>query len=116
MLPDPHFLFPAAAIPPVLGIFVLIFLAAITLLKGRRTPANRLFAVLCLMGALNNTDLAALSLVADRGRLLSFERLIYVVFVFCLPVYVQFVHRLLGIPGRRWLEFLAWIVGLDCCR
>ncbi len=111
MLPDPYSTFPAVAIPPVLGIFVLVFLAAITLLKGRRTPASRLFAVLCLMGILNNADLAALSLVADRDRVLSFERLIYFIFVFSLPVYVQFVHRLLEIAGRRWLERLAWIVG-----
>lgn len=112
MLPDPHCIFSASAIPPVLGIFVLVFLAAITLLKGRRTPANRLFAVLCMMGVLNNTDLAVLCLVADGDRVLSIERLVYTVFVFSLPVYVQFVHRLLGIPGRRWLERLAWIVGL----
>ncbi|MGV8081096.1 MAG: ATP-binding protein [Syntrophales bacterium] len=111
MLPDPRHLSHAAAIPPILGIFVLVFLFAITLLKGRRTPVNRLFAVLCLMGALNNADIALLSLVADGDRMLAIERWIYVAFVFSLPVYIQFVHRLLGITARRWLEHLAWLLG-----
>lgn len=111
MLPDPRHLSHAAAIPPILGIFVLVFLFAITLLKGRRTPVNRLFAVLCLMGALNNADIALLSLVTDGDRMLAIERWIYVAFVFSLPVYIQFVHRLLGITARRWLERLAWLFG-----
>ncbi|PKN34478.1 MAG: hypothetical protein CVU61_08185 [Deltaproteobacteria bacterium HGW-Deltaproteobacteria-19] len=111
MLLDPQQISYPAFIPPALGIFVLVFLSAITLLKGRRTPANRLFAVLCLMGALNNTDIALLSLVADGDRMIAIERWIYVAFVFSLPVYIQFVHRLLGITGRRWLERFAWILG-----
>ncbi|NPU83775.1 MAG: GAF domain-containing protein [Syntrophaceae bacterium] len=111
MLPDPRYIAYATAIPPVLGFFVLVFLTAVTLLKGRRTPANRLFAVLCLLGALNNADLAMLSLITDGERVLAVERLIYVVFVFSLPVYIQFVHRLLGIMGRRWTERLAWLLG-----
>jgi two-component system NtrC family sensor kinase len=30
------------------------------------------------------------------------------VFVFSLPVYIQFVHYFLGISRRRWLEYLAY--------
>jgi len=112
MIPDPCRIPYAVVTPPVLGFFVLVFLSVVTLLKGRRNPVSRLFAVLCLLGALNNADLVLLNSIADRKLALAVERLIYAAFVFSLPVYIQFVHRLLGVAGRKGLERLAYLFSL----
>jgi two-component system NtrC family sensor kinase len=112
MFTDPDRIPYAVVIPPVLGFCVLVFLAAVTLLRGRRSPANQLFALLCLLGALNNADLAILSLVAERKAVIAAQRSIYVAFVFSLPVYIQFVHRLLGVARRSWLERTAYLFSL----
>ena len=67
----------AYTIPPVLGFSVLFFLSIISLLRGRKGPANTLFAALCFLGALINADVALVSLIPDKGLALKIDRFIY---------------------------------------
>ncbi|MCX5841573.1 MAG: ATP-binding protein, partial [Deltaproteobacteria bacterium] len=102
----------AFVIPPILGFFVLIFLSLISFLRGPRRPTNILFAVICFMGSLINADVALVSIIPDKTLALTLDRMIYFLFVFSLPIYLQFVHTFLYITGRRWVERLAYLFSL----
>ncbi|MDI9569958.1 MAG: ATP-binding protein [Pseudomonadota bacterium] len=97
-----------SVIPPVLGFFVLTGLSLLSILRGGKNPTNLLFAAICFMGALINADVALVNLIADKRLAIAIDRFTYVVFVFSLPIYIQFVHRLLEIGERRWLEYAAY--------
>ena len=102
----------AYTIPPLLGFSVFLFLSIISLLRGRKGPANTLFAALCFLGALINADVALVSLIPDKGLALKIDRFIYFFFVFSLPVFIKFVHTFVGITKRVWLEYLAYLSSL----
>ena len=102
----------AFVIPPILGFFVLIFLSLISFLRGPRRPTNLLFAVICFMGSLINADVALVSIIPNKTLALRLDRIIYLLFVFSLPIYIQFVHTFLHITGRRWVERLAYLFSL----
>jgi len=103
----------AFVIPPVLGFFVLTFLCLLSFLRGPRRSTNILFAGMCLMGALINLDVAMISILPDKTLALNLERIIYVVFVFSPPIYIQFVHVFLRLKSRRWLEMGAYLMSLS---
>ena len=97
-----------SVIPPVLGFFVLTGLSLLSILRGGRKPTNILFAAICFMGALINADVALVNIIPDKNLAIKVDRLTYMVFVFSLPIYIQFVHYFLGISRRRWLEYVAY--------
>jgi len=97
-----------SVIPPVLGFFVLTGLSLLSILRGGKKPTNLLFAAICFMGALINADVALVNLIADKELAIRLDRFTYIVFVFSLPIYIQFVHYFMGIRKRRWLEYLAY--------
>jgi len=97
-----------SVIPPILGFFVLTGLSLLSIVRGGRKPTNLLFAAICFMGALINADVALVNLITDKELAIQVDRFTYLVFVFSLPVYIQFVHYFLGIRKRRWLEYGAY--------
>lgn len=99
----------AYAVPPVLGFLILFSLSLIALLKGKRNPSTILFAGICFLGALINADVALVSLISDASMALKVDRATYLFFVFSLPIFIQFVHVFVGITGRAWLEYLAYL-------
>ncbi|OPY92180.1 MAG: Sensor protein ZraS [Syntrophaceae bacterium PtaU1.Bin231] len=105
MLPE----FPSSGylVPPVLGFLVFSGLTVYSLRFGRGQAVNLLFAVLCLMGAMINADLVAVSVIADPAVALIVDRVSCVAFVFGPPVFLQFVHAFLGIRSRR-----KWEIGV----
>lgn len=102
----------AYAVPPVLGFLILFSLALIAILKGKRNHATPLFACICFLGALINADVALVSLIPDETTALKVDRATYYFFVFSLPIFIQFVHVFVGITGRAWLEYLAYLFSL----
>ncbi len=104
MLPD--FSSSGYLIPPVLGSLVFAGLAVYSLRLGLGRVVNLLFAVLCLMGALINADLVAVSVISQPQVALIIDRFTCVIFIFGPPVFLQFVHAFLGIRGRR-----NWLIG-----
>ncbi len=100
----------AYAIPPILGFLVLISLTLISILRGGKNPTNKLFAGICLTGALVNADMVLVSSIPDKTLALTVDRTLHFFFVLALPVYIQFIHSFLGISGRRWLVYAAVFV------
>ena len=98
------------SITPLFGSVVLVCLALISLLKGKKTPVNFLFTSFCVLGAAINIDVALVSIITNKALALKIDRLIYLFFVFSLPIYIQFVHYFLGISWRKWLEYLAYFI------
>ncbi|MEN6320237.1 MAG: ATP-binding protein [Syntrophaceae bacterium] len=99
-------------IPPILGFIVLIFLTLVSLLRGRKNPTNILFAAICLIGALVNADVVLITIIPDKAQALIVDKSLHFIFVFTLPVYIQFIHSFLGIPGRTWLVYIALIFSI----
>ncbi len=99
-------------IPPLMGFFVFTILSLISLLRGGKSHTNRLFAAICFLGALINIDVALVSCLSDKVLALRIDRLIYLFFVFSIPIYIRFVHYFLEIKKRRWLEIAAYIFSL----
>jgi two-component system, NtrC family, sensor kinase len=102
----------AFVIPPILGFFILIFLCLISFLRGPRRPTNLLFAGICFMGSLINADVALVSILPDKALALTLDRIIYVMFVFSPPIYIQFVHTFLHLKHRKWIEAGAYLMSL----
>ena len=98
----------AYVLPPILGFVVLTGLALISVFKGRRKRTNILFAAICLMGALINADMALINIIADKRIAILIDRGTYFFFVFSPPIYIQFVHALLGLSTRKGLEWFAY--------
>jgi two-component system NtrC family sensor kinase len=99
-------------IPPLMGFLVFTVLSLISLLRGRKSHTNRLFAAICFFGALINIDVALVSCLSDKALALKIDRLIYIFFVFSIPVYIRFIHEFLEISKRRFLEITAYLFSL----
>ncbi len=97
---------------PAFSFFILIFLTLVSLLRGRRNPTNILFAALCLIGALINADGFLVTILPDKTLALAVDRGLHFFFVFTPPIYISFIHSLLGISGRRWLVYISLIFSL----
>jgi len=99
-------------IPPILGSFILVSLALISILRGRKNPTNILFAGLCFLGAMVNANVALVSILPDKSMALTIDRSFYLFIVFSVPLFIQFVHAFLGIYGRKWLVYGAYLFSL----
>jgi two-component system NtrC family sensor kinase len=101
-------------IPPLIGFFILVCLALVSLLRGRRNPTNLLFAGICFLGSLLNGNFVLVSLIPSQKAALFIYRLTYFFFVFSLPLYIQFTHAFLGIYRRKYVEQCAYFISLAC--
>jgi two-component system NtrC family sensor kinase len=99
-------------IPPILGFFILISLALISILRGIKNPANILFAGICFMGAMVNANVALVSILPDKTLALKIDRFLYLFIVFSVPLFIQFVHTFLRVSGRKWLAYVAYLFSL----
>jgi two-component system NtrC family sensor kinase len=97
---------------PAFSFFILTFLTLVSLLRGRRNPTNILFAAICLIGALINADGFLVTILPDKTLALAVDRGLHLFFVFTPPIYISFIHSLLGISGRRWLVHISLIFSL----
>jgi len=96
-------------IPPILGFFILVSLALISILRGRKNPANILFAGICFLGAMVNANVALVSMLPDKALALKIDRFLYFFIVFSLPLFIQFVHSFLRVSGRQWMVYGAYL-------
>jgi hypothetical protein len=101
-------------VPPLLGFFILVCVALISLYNGRKKPTNLLFAGICLLGALLNGNFVLVNLIPPQKTALLIYRLTYCLFVFSLPLYIQFTHAFLGIHHRKYIERCAYLISLVC--
>lgn len=96
------------SVPPVLTIVLLFGLAVIALAGGRQTPANRLLALLCLMGSLLYIDIVITLNAPSMDAALRANRIGHLFHPFLIPLFVHFFHAYLGIRDRRWLLAVAY--------
>ena len=113
MIPDALQAVSAYVIPPILGFIVLLGIALVSLLRGRRKQTNVLLAGICLLGALLNADVALVSILPDERLALRVDRTVHFFFVFSIPLYIRFVNVFLGIRGRRWIEITALLLSIS---
>lgn len=92
----------------LLGLLILASLVCISLFRGRKNPTNYFFAAVCFLGALLNGNFVLVSLIPSPESALVIYRLTYMLFVFTLPLYIQFTHAFLGIQNRRTLEWVSY--------
>lgn len=92
----------------LLGLLILASLVCISLFRGRKNPTNYFFAAVCFLGALLNGNFVLVSLIRSPESALVIYRLTYMLFVFTLPLYIQFTHAFLGIRNRRTLEWISY--------
>jgi two-component system, NtrC family, sensor kinase len=111
MLPDFPGELQVYTLPPLLGFAVFIGIALVATFRTKRSPTTRLFAVICFLASLISIDVALVSLINDERLALQVDRLVYLVFIFSLPIYIQFVHSFLNIRNRKGLEYIAYA----CC-
>ena len=97
---------------PVTGFLTFSFLTVFSILRGKKNSTTTFFACMCLLGALIDIDIALVSFLENEALALRLDRLVYLLFVFVIPVYVRFVHSFLGITERKWLEITAYLFSI----
>jgi len=94
--------------PSIIGFFVMLSISLVALSRGWKNSTNLLFFAIVFLGALINLDVALISIIENRSLALTIDRATYLFFVFSPPVYIHFVHSLLGLKKRRFLERIAY--------
>jgi signal transduction histidine kinase len=100
------------SIPPLLTLCCFLGLVVLTVVRsfwqGHWTKTNILFLIICVFGLFLNIDIlfAFNSQSAERALLVS--RIDHVFLVFSGPVFIQFFHTYLNVPGRKWLVYLVY--------
>jgi len=94
---------------PITGFLVFSSLALFSIFRGEKKPTHIYFTCMCLLGALIDLDIALVAFLDDEELALRLDRLAYLFFVFVIPVYIGFIHAVLGITKRRWIETVAYL-------
>ncbi|MDD5475514.1 MAG: ATP-binding protein [Syntrophales bacterium] len=99
-----------ALVPAIAGCIVFYSLSLVALVRhDRKHSLNRLFAVICFLGGLANTNMILVTAVTQEDLALRIDRLVYIVFIFSVPLYLQFTHSCLDV-SRKWLEKAVYAV------
>ncbi len=96
------------SIPPLLTLCCFLGLAALTVIRGKKTEVNFLFFILCFLGSLLYIDIFLVLNVESEATALFISRADHFLIVYLFPVYIHFFHSYLNINNRRWLTVLAY--------
>ncbi|MGK5093607.1 ATP-binding protein [Deltaproteobacteria bacterium TL4] len=91
-------------IPPVLSMGVCLFLASLTIQAGKHKRENQLFTIFCILQTFYYLYISLSNIISSKEILLSVGRWGHLIFIFILPVGLQFIHQVLQINHRQWLE------------
>lgn len=96
------------SLPPFLTAVLLASVALTALGRGRKTPASRLLALLCLLGSVLYVDIL-INFNAPRPDIaLTTSRIAHLFYPFLLPLFIRFFHVYLGIRDRGRMEAVAY--------
>jgi two-component system NtrC family sensor kinase len=84
------------SIPPLLSIVCFLALAFLTLLKGGRTPINRLFSIICLLATFIYGNALFCSITPSARSALIASRLEHLFIPLLLPLYLSFFQGYLN--------------------
>jgi two-component system NtrC family sensor kinase len=98
------------SIPPLLTFAAFFALAVLTLVRWRRQTVNRLFLMICILGAGLNADILFIFNAASAETALLVTRIDQFFSLFLIPLYVHFLHAYLDIRQRRWVLWVFYAV------
>jgi signal transduction histidine kinase len=96
------------SLPPFLTATLLAGVGLTALGRGRRAPAGRFWALLCLLGTMLYVDMLVDFNASRASVALATTRAAHLFYPFLLPLFIQFFHTYLGIRGRSLLERFAY--------
>ena len=97
------------SIPPFLSLCCFVFLAYLSVTRGRKNQINRLFTVICILGIFLYTDILVIFNCNSPETALFVSRLDHFFIIYFIPLYIHFFHAYLKIPGRIWLVRSAYV-------
>jgi two-component system NtrC family sensor kinase len=96
------------SIPPFLSLCCFVFLAFLSVSRGRKNRINRLFTVICALGTFLYIDILVIFNCESPQTALFVSRLDHFFIIYFIPLYIHFFHAYLKIPGRIWLVRSAY--------
>ena len=97
------------SIPPFLTLCCFVCLAYLSASHGKKNKINRLFTLICILGAFLYTDILVIFNCKSAQTALFISRLDHFFVVYLIPLYIHFFHVYLKIPGRIWLIRSAYL-------
>lgn len=97
------------SIPPFLSLCGFVFLAYLSVTRGRKNRINRLFTVICVLGTFLYIDILVIFNCKSAETALFVSRLDHFFIIYFIPLYIHFFHAYLKIPGRIWLIRSAYL-------
>ena len=91
------------SIPPLLTFVCFIALAVLTVARWRNSRVNKLFLLICILGAGLYADILFIFNTPSVEAALLVTRIDQFFSLFLIPLYVHFFHAYLGIRKRKWL-------------
>jgi len=91
------------SLPPLLTLVAFISLALITIVRWRNQLVNRLFLLICILGAVLYADILFICNTDSARNALLVTRTDQFFSLFLIPLYVHFLHAYLEIKKRHWL-------------
>ncbi len=96
------------SIPPLLTLCSFAGLALLALVRGDKTPVNKIFFILCILASLLYADiLCAFNLQSAKTALLI-SRIDHFFIVYMIPCYIHFFHLYCKIEKRKLLIYAAY--------
>lgn len=96
------------SIPPFLSAAAFLGLAVLVRARGGRTPVERIFLPIALLGAVLCADMGLIFNTASAATALGITRAGHALTVFLIPAYVHFFHVYLRVEKRTWLVPVAY--------
>lgn len=97
------------SIPPFLSLCCFVFLAFLSVSRGRKNRINRLFTVICVLGTFLYIDILIIFNCESSRTALFISRLDHFFIIYFIPLYIHFFHVYLKISGRIWLVRSAYV-------
>lgn len=97
------------SIPPFLSLCCFVFLAFLSVSRGRKNRINRLFTVICVLGTFLYIDILIIFNCESSRTALFVSRLDHFFIIYFIPLYIHFFHAYLKIPDRIWLVRSAYV-------
>lgn len=98
------------SLPPFLTLIAFFALALITIVRWRNQVVNRLFLLICILGAGLYADILFIFNTDSAQNALLVTRIDQFFSLFLIPLYVHFLHAYLELGQRRWLLGIFYAV------
>ena len=98
------------SLPPFLTLIAFLSLALLTIARWRNYLVNRLFLLICILGAGLYADILFIFNAASARDALLVTRLDQFFSLFLIPLYVHFFHVYLELRDRKWLVGVFYAV------